>query len=115
MLNEFAKKCQEISNSKGFATDWSNINTKLLLVHTEISEAAEEVRAGNRDLYYEDKPDGGKKPCGFMIEVADAVIRLAELSSSLHSTGQVDLSLQEAVDIKMAYNQGRPYLHGKQY
>ena len=109
MLNELARKCRETSNSKGFFTDWTNVNTKLLLVHCEISEAAEEVRAGRRNEVYYSERNGKPKPEGFAMEVADAIIRLLELSDSL------GLNIEGAVAEKMAYNEGRPYLHGKLY
>lgn len=109
MLNELAKKCQEISNSKGFHTDWDNINTKLLLVVVEIAEATEEIRAGRREVWYSTSKDGRQKPEGFPIEIADAVIRLFELSSSL------GIDLDAAYAEKMAYNQGREFRHGKLY
>jgi len=44
----------------------------------------------------------------FAIELADAQIRLLDLTASL------DIYLEQAVMNKMAANEGRPYRHGKE-
>jgi NTP pyrophosphatase (non-canonical NTP hydrolase) len=79
------------------------LTMKIALVITELAEAIEEVREGNMGLYY----SGDKKPEGFGVELADAIIRIADLAEH---TG-VDLSLM--IGEKMAYNATRPYMHGK--
>jgi NTP pyrophosphatase (non-canonical NTP hydrolase) len=77
---------------------------KLALVHSEVSEAVEEVRDGT--LYLRYPPDGSGKPEGMVVELADAVIRIMDLCEAW------GLDLQEAIEIKHAYNQTRPYRHG---
>lgn len=47
------------------------------------------------------------KPAGFPIELADALIRLADLAESCA------VSLAQATEIKARYNKTRAYLHGK--
>ena len=76
---------------------------KLCLVHTEISEAVEALRAG-------DPPDD-KIPefSGMEAELADAIIRIVEFAQ------EKNLRLGEAIVAKHAYNLTRPYKHGKKF
>ena len=50
-----------------------------------------------------------RKPEGVAVELADAVIRIADLC------GHLEIDLEEVIEIKMAYNEGRPYKHGKKF
>lgn len=77
------------------------IPTKLALIHSEISEALEEYRSGRLECR---KSEG--KPEGFAIELADAVIRIADLC------GRLGIDLDEAIRIKTEYNRSRPFRHG---
>ncbi len=70
------------------------------LIGSEIGELTEAVR----------KPGPAAKIPGFTLEeeeAADAVIRLLDYA------GWRKLRLGAAIVAKMAYNEGRPYLHGK--
>jgi hypothetical protein len=62
------------------------------------------------DAYYDDdgnvKRPEHPKPDGLVVEMADAIIRLC------HLAGDLGLPLEEAVEMKMAYNQKRSYRHG---
>lgn len=49
------------------------------------------------------------KPEGFVIEIADAIIRL------FHMCAQDNLPIEKAIAIKMAFNKTRPFKHGKQF
>lgn len=51
----------------------------------------------------------GKKPEGVAVELADAVIRIADLC------GHLGIDLEAAIDLKMAYNETRPFKHGKRF
>lgn len=86
----------------------------LLLIHSEISEATEEWRKGTPPVYVEDA-DGhpilwsegmDKKPEGMLIELADAVLRIADLC------GAKDWDLEAAIELKLAYNLTRSHRHG---
>ena len=94
------------SKAKGFHDQPRNVGEALALIHSEISEALEEARKGKNvtEIRYEDN-----KPEGFGVELADAVIRIADLCGSL------GIDLEEAILLKMNYNKNRPYLHGKKF
>ena len=88
---------------KGWWDEEVNIGEKIALMHSELSEALEEYRShGEKKLYR--GPDG--KPEGFIFELADTIIRIADLC------GKLDLNLEKALQIKMEFNQTRPYRHG---
>jgi NTP pyrophosphatase (non-canonical NTP hydrolase) len=91
----------------GFPTNNAEINEKLLLIVSEITEAMDELRAGIQPTQvYTEFPD---KPCGFGIELADAVIRILDLASCL------GIDLEGLILQKMTYNEGRPFKHGKEF
>lgn len=50
-----------------------------------------------------------EKPEGVAVELADAVIRIADLC------GHLGIDLDAVIAEKMAYNAGRPYKHGKRF
>lgn len=105
-LNDYAEECMTISKSKGwYDSDKDTILTKLLLVHSEISEAVEELRIGKdvNDIYYDEKG----KPCGFSIEIVDSLIRTFDLCKKWN------VDLDKAYSIKTEYNKSRPYRHNK--
>jgi hypothetical protein len=101
-----AKKIALWRDSKGFITP-SGIDTgmviwlseadamlgKLMLVTTEIAEAAEAVRHGDA--------------ANFREELADAVIRILDIC------GTCGIDLKKEVEEKMMVNESRPALHGK--
>jgi NTP pyrophosphatase (non-canonical NTP hydrolase) len=77
------------------------ISEKLMLVTCEVSEAMECHRVGAYGL---DLKSG--KPEGFVVELADAVIRIFDLAEAL------GLDLAGAIRQKHAYNLTRTYRHG---
>lgn len=93
----------------GFNEGEYNLDQKLLLSVGEIIEAQNEIRAGRgaAEIYYTSEHPG--KPEGFPIEVADAVIRLMGICE------QTGVDLQNAMELKQAYNLTRPYKHGKAF
>jgi hypothetical protein len=74
----------------------------MALIHSEISEALDEYRSDKLHLYYEDG-----KPEGADVELADAMIRIAETAKFYK------MDLEAALRIKMDYNKNRPYRHGR--
>jgi hypothetical protein len=110
------------------------IAEKLALVHEEISEALGEIRSGRAPLevyfvdhkgkvgtagleYEEQQYDEAGipqcKPEGFLVELADANIRIADLAFLV---GDVDgVHLAQATAIKAEYNSTRPHKHGREF
>jgi hypothetical protein len=110
------------------------IAEKLALVHEEVSEALGEIRSnraplevyfvdhkgllGTPGLEYEDQQYDENsvplcKPEGFLVELADAAIRIGDLA---YLVGDKDgAQLAEAQRIKHEYNSTRPFKHGRQF
>lgn len=100
-INEYAKSIMDWRINWGFCTP-SNLDTqinrdlmlgKLMLVTTEVSEAAEAVR-------HKDQPN-------FEEELADTFIRLMDI------TAACGIDIESVIIRKMATNHTRPIKHGK--
>ena len=84
----------------------------IALMHSELSEALEDHRAGHKptEIYFAPELSplrlGDRKPCGIPIELADAVIRIADYC------GLMGIDLDAAIKQKLAFNETRPYRHG---
>lgn len=105
-LRAIVRAIHQNNVAKGFTASMDNIDRQLMLQVRELSEAHEEYRDGRAvdEVYYKDG-----KPEGFPIELADAVIRI--LGFAHHH--RIDIA--EAIRIKMTYNAGRPFMHGRQF
>jgi NTP pyrophosphatase (non-canonical NTP hydrolase) len=108
-LNELCEQAHSTAVSKGWYDnddyeEGRNIGEALALIHSEVSEALEEVRKGKNLTEIYTEPGG--KPAGFPVELADVIIRIADLC------GYLGINLEEAVHTKMNYNETRPYRHG---
>lgn len=81
--------------------------SKLMLIDTEVAEAAEEVRLKGFNpthTYY--GGSDGKKPLGFPSEMADVIIRIMDLC------GHLGVDLEAAIREKHEYNATRSSRHG---
>lgn len=79
-----------------------SIAAKLALIHSEVSEALECVR--DDDMQARETDDG--KPEGMPSELADIVLRTADLA------GALGIDLASAIEAKMAFNSTRKHRHG---
>lgn len=109
-ISEMQRESWEVSELKGWHVPQqrddglvrdASTGERLALIHSEISEALEEVRDKTPIVY---EKDG--KPEGVGIELADAVIRIGDLCEIL------GIDLEECIAIKTAFNRGREYRHG---
>jgi NTP pyrophosphatase (non-canonical NTP hydrolase) len=84
------------------------VGEKLMLIVTEVAEVMEAYRerghAPGGIVWYRDE-DG--KPEGMAAELADTIIRIADLAEML------GIDLDAALREKMSFNLSRPYKHGK--
>jgi len=83
-------------------SDHALVPEKLLMVHSEISEAVEEYRGGRIGEWVGDNG----KPEGLPVELADAIIRLADLC------GALGYDIEDVIQRKMAFNATRGTRHG---
>jgi len=102
-IKELQIASHAIAVSKGWWEEDRNIGELLALVHSEVSEAREEWRGGEDLAVIRTE---GDKPVGFAVELADTLIRVADLAES------IGIDLNAALKIKMAYNATRPWRHG---
>jgi NTP pyrophosphatase (non-canonical NTP hydrolase) len=88
---------------------------ELCLIHTEISEAVEDIREGKElnaflykisNLATTDKYSPHLKPIGIPSEMADIIIRVLDFC------GKHRIDIERAVLEKMEYNKTRPFKHG---
>lgn len=123
-VSEMVYKAHANAEKHGFWDDPPELGTSIALIHSELSEALEEIRQGNPGMWYLRRgtiggepaekmelglPKNGEKPEGFITELADAVIRIADLC------GYLGIDLAPVIRAKMEYNATRPYKHGKQF
>ena len=106
-IKELLQEAHDTATEKGW---WDlpdrNVPELLALIHSEVSEALEAYRIKGKDNLGDIWHSSAKKPEGFTVELADVLIRIADLCA------EFNLDLEQALVEKMAYNKTRPYRHG---
>lgn len=113
-LNELAEKCHAVAVSKGWYEKKRPFTDLCLLLHTEVSEMAEEWRAGRTptECYYNTAKALSNgwmkvpKPEGIPSELADLIIRALDMCD------YYGIDIDAAVEEKIRYNELRPMRHG---
>jgi NTP pyrophosphatase (non-canonical NTP hydrolase) len=124
-LNELRDQAYHTAVEKGWWVGERNFGELCMLIDTEVAEAYEEYRNGHavNEMYFPASgvhgplsvlpgeamvwaSEYGWKPEGVPSELADIVIRVADIC------GHYGIDLNEAVRVKMAYNANRSYRHG---
>lgn len=103
-IKNFQKEAHALANEKGWHDLPRTTGDMIALCHSELSEALEVLRDPNMALTTIIKVGG--KPEGFPIELADLLIRVADMAELY------GIDLEEAIHVKMEYNRTRPYRHG---
>jgi NTP pyrophosphatase (non-canonical NTP hydrolase) len=111
-IRDWQRECHRIATSKGWwddvpmgarlSGDPNVLGAKLALIHSEVSEALEDVRIGSMESGEDEKG----KPCGFPSELADVVIRCFDLA------GGLGIDLEMEIDAKCRFNETRSMKHG---
>ena len=102
-INELVKEAFKNAVEKGWHDKTNSPLEYHMLIVSEIAEATEEVRNKKLAVY---TASDSSKPEGELIELADAIIRIADYCGFMH------WDLEAAIKMKMEYNKTRPYKHG---
>jgi hypothetical protein len=106
-IKDLAQNAHHNAIAKGFWAGSQNVPEKLMLCVSELSEALEVLRNGVRANEVWTAENG--KPEGFVVELADCILRCLDLAEHI-APGRIG----DVLALKHEYNKGRPHMHGKQ-
>lgn len=101
-ISELVKQAHENATDKGWYDEPKTFGELIALCHSELSEALEDYRQG-KGIGAVRFSGADEKPEGIPIELADVVIRVADMC------GYYGIDLEAAIKLKMEYNKTRPY------
>ncbi|WP_312093418.1 hypothetical protein [Aminipila sp.] len=121
-INEWAKEIHNNAVNHGWWEKIKPLSETIALCHSELSEALEEARTGNRIPNKENEPpmlyfsgygyvasditECCKKPEGIAVEMVDCLIRILDWFES------ENIDVEYVLELKHEYNKTRPYKHG---
>ena len=103
-LRALMEETRDRAHRKGWFDEPTTVAEQVALIHSEASELLEEYRENHSPDAV--RVDANGKPLGIPIELADILIRVCEFAT------RYDIDLPEAVRVKGAWNDSRPYRHG---
>lgn len=95
-IRHFIRECHRIAKVKGWWDEERNDGELIALMHSELSEALEAMRAHSTKVAVAE-------------ELADCCIRIFDYC------GARNIDLEKTLLKKMEYNKTRPYRHGKKF
>lgn len=107
-IADWMEEAHRIAKAHGFHEDWNN-SEKIALIHSEASELLEELREPGADIRQIRYRATDGKPEGAPAECADIAIRLFDFCA------YNGINLEQAIKEKMMFNDGRPFMHGKNF
>lgn len=102
-IKKLMECCHEQSSVNGWHDPPREDGTVIALIHSELSEALEDLREDRTGYYVRSSDD---KPIGLATELADAIIRIMDYAEDR------GIPLHVAFADKFRYNEKREYRHG---
>lgn len=104
-IRELQRDIYKTAVEHGWWEEDRRVPELLCLVHSEVSEALEAYRVNGTDTlvgFYQPT----EKPEGLFVELADAIIRILDMSE------RYGVDMGHLVELKHEYNKTREYRHG---